>query len=120
MAKKTDKTANIDPDVTVIGKGSPYVTKSKPYKIKKASCMGMPFKKVIIEGDVESILENAFENCKSLTSVEIQDGVKEIGESAFEGCTSLISVVIPESVTEIGYTAFKGCTNLISKRFLRG
>ena len=64
MVKKTDKTANIDPNVTVIGKESPYVTKSKPFKVKNASCKGKPFRKVVIEGDIELIEEEAFRDCR--------------------------------------------------------
>ena len=114
MTKKTDKTANIDPDVTIIGKGSPYVTKSKPYKIKKEACAGMPFKKIVIEGIFESIPANAFCKCKRLESVEIQDGVTEIGVGAFAGCTSLTSVTIPDSMTTIREYAFNSCTTNVT------
>ena len=56
----------------------------------------------------------AFENCSSLTSVNIPSGVTEIEESAFDGCSSLTSVKIPSSVTTIGYSAFGHCSSLTS------
>ena len=56
----------------------------------------------------------AFENCSSLTSVNIPSSVTEIGRNAFGGCYSLASVKIPSSVTEIGVYAFTHCSSLTS------
>ena len=85
---------------------------------------------------VKAIDEKAFENCKSLTSVEIPSGVTSIGDMAFFDCESLTdvalegstltsigqsafycckalkSVTIPSSVTSIGSNAFMGCESL--------
>ena len=58
---------------------------------------------------VTSIGDNAFFNCRSLTSVTIGNGVTSIGWGAFEYCTRLINVMIPNSVTNIGDYAFSGC-----------
>ena len=68
----------------------------------------------IIPKGVTAIGDYAFEDCTSLTSLEIPSSVTEIGNSAFEGCSSLTSIVIPESVTKIEYGAFDGCTSLTS------
>lgn len=90
----------------------------------------------IIPDCVNEIGERAFEDCKSLSSIELHDNIssigryafrgfssltsiklpcwlKAIGESAFEECTNLFWIVIPESV-EIGEYAFRGCTHLRS------
>ena len=56
----------------------------------------------------------AFENCISLTSVNIPDSVTTIGNNAFESCDSLTSVTIPDSVTTIADYAFRGCSSLTS------
>ena len=61
-----------------------------------------------------SIRDYAFDNCTSLTSIEIPSGVTSIGNSAFKNCTSLASIEIPSSVTSIGNEAFAYCTNLTS------
>lgn len=63
---------------------------------------------------VTSIGEEAFYNCKGLTSVTIPSSVTSIGKSAFRDCSSLTSITIPSSVTSIGFRAFSGCTGLTS------
>ena len=60
----------------------------------------------------KGILENAFEGCYKLTSIEIPDGVVVIGDHAFSNCRYLTSVVIPDSVTELGASAFEDCISL--------
>ena len=68
----------------------------------------------IIPSSVKSIGEEAFYNCKSLTSINIPSSVKSIGEWAFAGCSNLTSITIPSSVTSIGYAAFSYCSSLTS------
>ena len=68
---------------------------------------------VIITGG-ESIGEDAFAYCSSLTSVIISKGITSIGEYAFAYCSSLTSIEISNSVTSIGKYAFYDCTSLTS------
>ena len=65
-----------------------------------------------IPNSVTSIGNHAFEDCKSLKSIEIPDSVTSIGDYVFEDCTGLKSMKIPESVIKLGASAFSGCMNL--------
>ena len=48
------------------------------------------------------IADNAFSDCRNLTSVTIPNGVIGIGESAFYGCTNLKTMAIGTGVQTIG------------------
>lgn len=61
---------------------------------------------------LKEIGQMAFQNCSSLTSINIPDGMTSIGVDAFWGCSGLTSVTIPNSVTRISGGAFYKCTGL--------
>ncbi len=63
---------------------------------------------------VTGINDNAFRECKWLTSVTIPDSVGYIGECAFYNCSELTSVTIPASIRYIGLYAFSYCSGLTS------
>ena len=69
---------------------------------------------MVFENYLESIGNDSFSGCKSLTSVKIPSGVISIGEGAFENCWNIISINIPEGVKSIGGSAFCHCRNLAS------
>ncbi len=71
-------------------------------------------KAVVFVGEITSIGNASFEECKNLSSVTIPSPVKKIGEKAFDGCKSLTSITIPNSVTFIGEAAFGNCSGLTS------
>lgn len=69
---------------------------------------------ITIPSNITNIGDRAFYGCNDLTNIKIPNSVTNIGTSAFEGCSDLAQVVIPDSVTTIGQHAFYGCNGLTS------
>ena len=63
---------------------------------------------------VTAISDNAFRECRDLTSVAISNTVKQIGKSAFRECSGLTSVILPETLTAISNYTFINCSSLTS------
>jgi hypothetical protein len=61
----------------------------------------------------ELYMNGAFQECTSLTEIELPGTLKIIGDKAFQH-TGLTSITIPESVTEIGRGALSYCQSLES------
>ena len=79
---------------------------------EEAFCECRGLTSVIIPSSVTNIGEYAFFCCKGLTSVTIPSSMTSIGKGVFCGCSGLTSVTIPSSVTSIGKEAFYGCIGL--------
>lgn len=58
-------------------------------------------------------MDEAFEQCGSLTFVRFCEGVQTIGKSAFVNCERLSAIEIPDSISVIGASAFSGCKSLV-------
>ncbi len=83
-------------------------------KISEIAFANTPLTKVEIPSTVTVIGPRVFQNCTSLSNVDLGTGVKEIPYYAFNNCTALTEVLIPASVTYISDGAFIGCTNLVN------
>lgn len=77
-----------------------------------AECVKLP--NITLPASVTEIEDRAFENCRSLATVEFAEGgqLQTIGSWAFYNCHALQNLEIPEGVTEIGDGAFYGCVYL--------
>ena len=62
---------------------------------------------------LEDIGESAFEQCTSLSNVDIPDTVASIGKKAFYSCSGIYSVTLGSGVLQIGENAFYNCIRLI-------
>lgn len=59
----------------------------------------------------------AFEDCKSITHINLGGDVSSIPDYIFWGCTGITELTIPEYVVSIGGRAFCDCTSLSVLRF---
>lgn len=64
-------------------------------------------REVTIPKNVTNIESNAFDSCRNMSSVVLNDGLKYIGVSAFRYEPNLTNIVIPDSVEFIGSCAFQ-------------
>ena len=62
--------------------------------------------------NINEIGENAFKDCKGLTSITIPSTVKNIYTNAFSGCSNLTSVEILGDNVNLYAGAFEGCTSI--------
>lgn len=67
---------------------------------------------ITFESNLTSIGKQAFEDCRSLTSLTMPATVTKIDNRAFYQCNSLTDITIPEGVTSIGHEAFFYCISL--------
>ncbi|MBR1878040.1 MAG: leucine-rich repeat domain-containing protein [Paludibacteraceae bacterium] len=67
-------------------------------------------KAITIPAYVTEIDDRAFDNCRSLTTVEFAgNAITRIGNWAFYNCHELTDITLPDGVEEIGSAAFYGC-----------
>ena len=67
-----------------------------------------------IPGSVESIGAYAFDYCRSMRYVRLDNSLRKIGEAAFSNCHRLESFIIPSCVKDIAKRAFDRCLSLRS------
>ena len=61
---------------------------------------------------IDSIHQNTFQFCQSLTKIDIPTTVTSIGNFAFENCINLIEINIPQNVEKLGIQCFGNCYKL--------
>lgn len=66
----------------------------------------------VIPNFINSIGDNAFENCLSLTEITIPNSVTSLGKSAFINCNNLTKVTLSNKITHISENMFYSCHNL--------
>lgn len=62
---------------------------------------------LLIDGNADSIPDNAFAGLEGVTTVVLPESVTSIGDGAFAGCTDLEKINL-DNVTELGKDCFKG------------
>ncbi|MBO5312357.1 MAG: leucine-rich repeat domain-containing protein [Clostridia bacterium] len=69
-------------------------------------CQGLT--NVSIPSSITVIGDEAFANCKALTSFDLSS-MEHIGQGAFKGCEKLMSAPLGQSLKTLGAYAFEGC-----------
>lgn len=62
-----------------------------------------------VPGNVKTIEDCCFMNCKSLKTVTLEEGVSEVCQNAFQGCSEMVTLSMPSSLKTIGNYAFRYC-----------
>lgn len=96
--KATIEELIVNDGVTSVSKGTGYTS----------------LKRVVLPDTLETIGNQAFDECNGLTKINIPDSVTSIGNYAFYKCSGLTSITIPNRVTRIGDYAFENCSGLTS------
>lgn len=58
--------------------------------------------------NLKKIGEGAFEGCRGVTSISLNEGLESLGKAVFSNCISLNKITIPESITNIPDSCFYG------------
>ena len=69
-------------------------------------------KSLHIKGELRTILESFFSECKSLIKITISSSITTLEKRAFSGCSSLTEITIPSSITIIEEEVFSHCSSL--------
>ncbi len=137
MCSELGKLRNLDmEDATIIEGGFPYLNDkiTSNYSLGAEMFYGCHLKSITLPKNIYIIEDNAFKDCKELTTVHILEEckltsienyafcgcaalaylpfpnkLKSIGNYAFAGCSSITNIKLSETITSIGNGAFKGC-----------
>lgn len=60
------------------------------------------------DSQLKTIGDEAFLNCRALTTVDLSQSIVSIGKKAFNACSVLQNVYLADNLTYIGDTAFRG------------
>ena len=86
-----------------------FVLPEKVADISPYTFAGSGITDFVASDNLESILNNAFEGCQNLESVDLKNNVMIIDNNTFSSCGSLKNIIVPDSVKNIGNSAFADC-----------
>ena len=66
-----------------------YIIPEETKEIGKGAFQRAEIDKVVLHNDISVIDDNAFKDCKALTSVQLPDNLRKLSSTAFEGCENI-------------------------------
>ena len=73
---------------------------------------------VDIPSGTTNIMDEAFDNCTKIKTLDLTGNLKRIGFSAFSECTALTNVVFSKRLKFVDYMAFAWCSSLVEIKVL--
>lgn len=73
---------------------------------------------IVINEGVVTVGQEAFQDCTSLTAVDLPDSLEILGGYSFDGCAALTSIELPAGLKLVGFHVFRGCN--IDSLFFKG
>lgn len=64
------------------------------------------------DGEITAVEASTFKDCSNLASLSLPSSVKEIKENAFSGCSILSTNLITDKVESVGNNAFENCVGI--------
>jgi hypothetical protein len=91
-------------------------------RIEFGAFFGYPITSFVVPASIESLGEECFRNCVSLSEITLAQisSLKKIGAESFRGCLSLQSICLPTSVEILGEYCFSRCASLTALTFEPG
>lgn len=109
---RIDGNENTIPEFALLGSGIKNITLPASLStISEAAFAGSAITAIELPANCTSVGAMAFKDCESLQSINL-GGVNTVNDDTFSGCTSLTEITGSENVTEIGQRAFKNCSSL--------
>ena len=81
-------------------------------EIKQTFAKLRKLEEIVLPEGLETIGEDTFLDCVSLTTINLPNSLTSIENHAFNGCSSLVNVALPSSVSVIGAYAFANCCSI--------
>ncbi len=100
--------------------GTTFYMSDDTLKIGNNAFSGSQLKTVELYDGLLVVGNEAFKNCKKLSSIDIPDTVTELGTFVFEGCEKLSDATVSESIKILPHGTFKNCRSLKSVALSEG
>ncbi|KAL7717884.1 hypothetical protein QTN25_004588 [Entamoeba marina] len=71
-----------------------------------------PLMSITLPSSLNSLCDNCFNNCWTLSSINFPTTLTSLGNSCFGGCTSFASITLPDSLQVLEFGCFFGCDSL--------